>query len=120
MNAKNNLSIFSIFPTPVKREYIVSSLINKGSYLPEEQTSEIDDRILKEYDNTHQTWETWNSWLKSYCEKNKVNNIRLFEKHHLEPEFYDVSNLTVHLRYVPVLKLAMKHIGIEFDHEKAE
>jgi hypothetical protein len=120
MNVRNNISVFSIFPTPMKREYIVSSLINKASYFPEEQTSELDSRILKEYDNTRQTWERWNSWIQCYCEKYKVNNVRLFEKHHLEPEFYDLSNLTVHLRYVPVLKLAMKHIGIEFDSAKAE
>lgn len=46
MNFKNNISVVSIFPSPIEKEYVVSSLLSKGSYAFEEQTNEIDKRIL--------------------------------------------------------------------------
>ncbi len=33
MNQRKNIAIVSIFPTPIKKESVISSLINKGSYL---------------------------------------------------------------------------------------
>lgn len=35
-------------------------------------------------------------------------------------EFIDLSNLNIHLRYVPVLKLVSKYVDIKFDEKKAE
>lgn len=120
MNFKNNISVVSIFPSPIEKEYVVSSLLSKGSYAFEEQTNEIDKRILNQYDKSNEIWQLWNSWIKKYCLKYKVKNLVLFPKNELQPEFYDPSKLTVHLRYVPVLKLVQKHIPIKFDSQKAE
>lgn len=63
LNNRKNVSIVSIFPTPIKKESVISSLVNKGSYLPEEQTEEVDGKILAEYERSAETWEIWNGWI---------------------------------------------------------
>jgi predicted CoA-binding protein len=32
MNINNNISVVSIFPTPMKKKYVISNLISKKSY----------------------------------------------------------------------------------------
>ena len=48
-----------------------------------------------------------------------MDNLVLFPKDEVPSEFRDLSNLTIHLRYVPVLKLVQKYVDITFDEEKA-
>jgi len=85
LNNRKNISIVSIFPSPIEKSSVISSLVNKGSYLLEEQTPEIDEKILAEYDKSAATWELWNTWINNYCQKYGVNNIKLFKENRLEP-----------------------------------
>lgn len=42
LNKSGNISIVSIFPSPITEEYLISSLINKGTYLNEQMCKEVD------------------------------------------------------------------------------
>lgn len=75
---------------------------------------------MAEYKKSHGVWVTWNKWIADYCKQYKVDNITLFKEDYVPQQFRDISNFTIHLRYVPVLKLVKKYVPITFDEQKAE
>lgn len=79
LNSRKNISIISIFPSPIVESSLIRSLLSKGSYLFEERTPELDAKILEEYKSSSETWKTWNSWISEYCKEYKVDNITLFQ-----------------------------------------
>lgn len=79
----------------------------------------MDAKLLEEYKKSHETWMTWNKWIADSCKKYKVDNLTLFKEDYVPESFRDLSNVTIHLRYVPVLRLVQKYLPIEFDEEKA-
>lgn len=107
--------IFSIYPSPVKRENVYYQLKAYG-ILEVEEPEKYKDLIMERSDDKLRLnrLREANNLLKIECKKHNIIfidlNKYLLKNNKLKPEFYDLSILNIHIRYEPQLEFIVKEI----------
>lgn len=108
--------VIGIFPSPIKKQNVIRSLIKYGTIPAEEKIDE--KKIYEEFDRSDVMLTKWNEILKKGCEKHGFTYLDLFPTGSLSEEFLDLSDVNLHLRYEPVLRVMQKNFNLTIDWKK--